>query len=297
MKFGAHIPTGQIGATPDSIRDYVLEAERIGLESVWLSECLLRPADQPIDAGGGMMITTPEESARSYSALETLAYVSAITSRIRLGTAVVVSLFHNPATLARRLASLDRLSGGRLIAGLGQGWVPQEFVAAGISPKRRGAGFAEHIQAMRAVWGPDPVRFDGRFYRIPESQIGPKPHRPGGPEILLGAASPTGLERAGTLGAGLVPVMFGWGALRGQLDAYRAAAAAAGHRDLPVVLMVNGPVTDKAVDDAPPLTGSAEQIAEQLPQVEELGIDHVIWNMIGADPDAQLSGLRSLVRA
>lgn len=296
MKFGAHVPTGQLGATPDSIRDYVLEAERIGLESVWVSDSLLRPTDQPIDAGGGMMITTPEESARSYSPLETLAYMSAITTRIRLGTATLVSLFHNPASLARRLASVDRLSGGRLIAGLGQGWVPQEFVAAGISPKRRGAGFVEHIQAMQAAWGRDPVRFEGRFYSIPESEIGPKPHRPGGPEILLGGASPASVERAGALGLGLLPIMFGWDVLRGQLESHRAAAGAAGHRDLPVVLMVNGAVTEKAVDGAPPLTGSAEQIAEQLPQVAELGIDQIIWNMIGIQPDAQLSALRLLVR-
>jgi probable F420-dependent oxidoreductase len=299
MKFGTSIPTGYVGANPDSIREFAQEAEQIGLASVWLSDSLLRPTDQPIDFGNGMTITTPEESARIYAPLETLAYLAAVTSRIDLGTATLISLFQNPATLARRLATLDQLSDGRLLAGLGQGWVPQEFLAAGIPPKRRGAGFTEHLLAMRAAWGPDPVRFDGRFYQIPESQIGPKPVRPSGPRILLGAAAPAGFERAGSLGLGLLPVMFGWEALAGQLATYRSAATAAGHdpAQLPVVLMVNGVVSEKSVDDAGPLTGSPEQIAEQLPRATGLGVDHIIWNMIGTPPDAQLPAMRALIQA
>lgn len=298
MKFGTSIPTGYVGANPDSIREFAQEAEQIGLASVWLSDSLLRPTDQPIDFGNGMSITTPEESARIYAPLETLSYLAAVTSRITLGTATLTALYQNPATLARRLAAVDQLSNGRLMAGLGQGWVPQEFVAAGISPKRRGAGFAEHIMAMRAAWGPDPVRFEGRFYRIPESQIGPKPVRPTGPQLLVGAAVPAGLERAGLLGLGVLPVMFGWEALTGQLGAFRSAATEAGHdpAKLPVVLLVNGAVTEKSVDDAGPLTGSPEQIAEQLPQATELGVDHIVWNMIGTPPDAQLSAMRALMQ-
>src|SRR5579875_2522666 len=159
MKFGTSIPSGYLGANPDSVREFAQEAEQIGLASVWLSDSLLRPTDQPIDFGNGMRITTPEDSARIYAPLETLSYLSAVTSRIALGTATLISLFQNPVAMARRLATLDQLSNGRLLAGLGQGWVPQEFIAAGISRKRRGAGFAEHIMAMRAAWGPDPVRF------------------------------------------------------------------------------------------------------------------------------------------
>ena len=293
MKFGVMIPSGYPGMNPQSIRDFAVEAERIGLESVWHSDSLLRPTAQPIDFGNGMSITTPEQSARQYAPLETLSYLAAATSRIRLGTAVLAALFQNPASLARRLATVDQFSGGRLIAGLGQAWVPQEFEAAGLSPKRRGAGFAEHVEAMRAAWGPDPVRFDGRFYQIPESQIGPKPVRPGGPDVLIGAASPAGLERAGAQGLGLLPVMFGWDALGGQLSTYRAAASAAGHADLPVVLLVNGPVGEQAVDGAAPLTGSVEQVAEELPRAAELGVDHVVWNMLDVEPEAQLAALQS----
>jgi alkanesulfonate monooxygenase SsuD/methylene tetrahydromethanopterin reductase-like flavin-dependent oxidoreductase (luciferase family) len=123
----------------------------------------------------------PEDFGTVYDPVETLSYVAARTSRIALGTSVLDALFQSPIILARRLATLDRFSEGRLIVGVGQGWMEQEFEAAGVSMKRRGAGFEEHLLAMRAVWGPDPVRFEGRFYRIPEADIGPKPVRPRGP--------------------------------------------------------------------------------------------------------------------
>ena len=123
----------------------------------------------------------PESYANVYDPLETLAYVAAKTERIRLGTSIIDVLFHAPVILARRFATLDNLSGGRLIAGLGQGYSPEEFAAANVPMSRRGAGFEEFIEAMRAAWGPDPVRFSGRFYEIPESQINPKPVQEGGP--------------------------------------------------------------------------------------------------------------------
>ncbi len=99
--------------------------------------------------------------------------LAARTSRITLDTNVLDALFQSPIILARRLATLDQFSDDRLVVGVGQGWTEQEFEAAGVSMRRRGAGFEEHILAMRAVWGPDPVSFEGRFYRIPEAAIGP----------------------------------------------------------------------------------------------------------------------------
>jgi probable F420-dependent oxidoreductase len=198
----------------------------------------------------------PEAYVSVYDPLETLTYVAATTRRIQLGTSVLDALFHPPVMLARRIATLDQFSGGRLDIGLGQGLIPQEFAAAGIPMRRRGAGYEEHIAAMRAIWGPDPVRFDGRFYQIAESQIGPKPVQPGGPPLLAGAVFPAGIERVARMGLGFNATVMSpdLDDLRNTIGTFRHAAENAG-RDpgsLPVVVRVNGSVTTK-----PPATRRA----------------------------------------
>lgn len=111
--------TGKL-ASPETISRAAQEAERMGCTTVWVLERLLRPV------GGGM----PDHYANVYEPLETLAYVAAKTGRIRLGTSIMDALFHVPVALARRFATLDRLSGGRVVAGLGQGYAPKS------SPRR-----------------------------------------------------------------------------------------------------------------------------------------------------------------
>jgi probable F420-dependent oxidoreductase len=283
VQLGVGLPTGGEHATPAAIVQVAEEAERAGLGSVWTYERLLRPT-VPIAMGGegGPVMDPPEGFANVYDPLEVLGHVAARTERIKLGTSVLDALFHSPVVLARRIATLDRLSGGRLLAGVGQGWMSQEFEAAGVSMKRRGAGFEEHVRAMRAVWGPDPVSFEGRLYRIPECEIGPKPVREDGPVLLVGGVAPAAIERAARLGAGMTLVIFDWNALTGTIEAYRQAAQAAGHPAGPVVVQVNGAVTAQPLDERAPLTGSPEQVAGDLDRLDHLAVDHVFWAMPGA---------------
>jgi probable F420-dependent oxidoreductase len=295
VELGVILPTAGPSATPETIAGVAEEAERAGLGSVWTFERLLRPT-VPIAMGGegGPVMEAPEEFASVYDPLEVLGYVAARTRRVKLGTSVLDALFHPPVILARRLATVDRLSGGRLLAGVGQGWMSQEFEAAGVPMSRRGAGFEEHLRAMLAVWGPDPVSFEGRHHRIPESGIGPKPVREGGPELLVGAWAPAAIERAARLGAGLTLVIFDWDALAGAIDAYRTAAEAAGRPGGRIVVQVNGAVTAKALDERAPLTGSAEQVAPELDRLERLGVDHVFWAVPG-DPDECVPAIAPLL--
>jgi probable F420-dependent oxidoreductase len=299
IKIGVHLPVAGREASPEAIARLAQEAERVGLDSVWSWDRHLRPT-VPIAMGGagGPVMDAPETFATVYDPIEVLTYVAATTTRITLGTSVLDSLFQGPVILARRLATLDRLSAGRLVVGIGQGWMEQEFVAAGVSMKRRGAGFEEHTRAMQAVWGPDPVRFDGRFYQIPESDIGPKPVRPGGPTLLVGAGAPTAVERAARLGAGLTLVIFDWDIALETIKTFRAAATVAG-RDpatLPIMLQVNGNVTEESLDERGPLLGSPEQVADDLEQAAALGVQHVYWNSVDGDPVRQLPLLARLRR-
>src|SRR2546430_7564186 len=130
---------------------------------------------------------------------------TAPTRRIRMSTGIVNATFQPPIVLARRLATLDQVSRGRLDVGLGQGGggtaqtsylIPEEFTAAGVPIERRGAGFVEHVAAMRACWGPDPGEVHGHPHDIPRSSVGPKPYARRNPRFFR-ALGPSTIEPAG----------------------------------------------------------------------------------------------------
>lgn len=263
--------TGEL-ASPETISYAAQEAERMGCATVWVLERLLRPV------GGGM----PESYANVYAPMETLTYVAAKTEHVRLGTSIMDALFHTPVALARRFATLDHLSGGRVIAGLGQGYAPEEFAAANVPLSRRGAGFEEFIRAMSAAWGPDPVSFSGRFYNIPESEINPKPLQDGGPPILVAAMNAIAVERVGRLGFGLNPLAPSWTALEDSLGSFRESARKAGHVSdgLPVIVRANTAVGEQyAPEGEPPLSGSHGKVAEDLERMRQFGVDEVFFDM------------------
>src|SRR5947208_15578372 len=147
VQLGVGLPTGGEHAAPEAIVQVAEEAERAGLGSVWTYERLLRPA-VPIAMGGegGPVMDPPKGFANVYDPLEVLGHVAARTERIELGTSVLDALFHSPVVLARRIATLDRLSAGGQRAAEAHGWICQEFDAAGVSVKRAGAGFEEHVR-------------------------------------------------------------------------------------------------------------------------------------------------------
>ncbi len=200
-------------------------AERAGLHAVSVSERLLMPVRPGWSNDAGL----PESHV--WDPIEMLTWAAAHTARVRVATGIVNAIFQPPIVLARRLATLDRLSGGRLDAGLGQGGggteetgylIPEEFAAAGVPLGRRGAGFVEHLAAMRACWGPDPVEFAGERYRIPRSTVGPKPYGATIPVFLGALVQPTA-ERAARVADGVILVAVDWDATRAQVGWYRAA--------------------------------------------------------------------------
>jgi alkanesulfonate monooxygenase SsuD/methylene tetrahydromethanopterin reductase-like flavin-dependent oxidoreductase (luciferase family) len=167
--------------------------------------------------------------------------------------------------------------------------------------KRRGRGLEEFIAAMRAAWGPDPVTFEGRFYRIPPSEIKPKPVQQEGIPILLGVLAPPAIERAARVADGLNPIAFSFEALQGMVNRFRAAARAAGRdpASLKVMVRANTPITDAAMmADRPFLGGSPEQVACDLQRVQELDVDHVLFtNLIQPPLDDQVRLLDRLQQA
>ena len=279
MELGIALPVAGPQTSPETIVKVAQEAERLGYAAVWTFERLLRPIDKVVLYTGGEPQMLPEFYSSVYEPLETLSYVAAATERIKLGTAVIIAPLHVPVMLARRFATLDRISGGRVIAGLGQGWQHNEFETANVSSSRRGARTEDFITAMRASWGPDPVRHEGDFYKIAPSEVNPKPVQAHVP-VLLAAMSPAAIARAGRIADGLIPVAASAQELRDVVSAFHDAARAAGRdpRDLMVVNQAPWPtpLTREPIGEGRPfLGGSPKQVAEDLLVARESGVTQV----------------------
>lgn len=158
----------------------------------------------------------------------------------------------------------------------------------------------DYLGALRACWGPDPVHYEGRFYQIVESDIGPKPLQVGGPPVLLGVASPGALERAARLADGLNPIALNWQSLESMLTTYFELVRAAGrdpHRML-VVLRSNFPVglAGSLPEPRPMLSGSFDQIRADVSRLAELGVGHLFFDLTPLPGEQQLALLPHLRR-
>lgn len=300
MKLGLSLPQGGGEGSRDAIARTAREAEALGLDSLWVLDRLLRPVRPISTVPGQPPRPFPQFYANVFDPLETLTFAAALTERVQLGTSVLNALFHPPVILAKRLATLDQLSSGRVVAGLGQGWMEDEFAVSGVPMSRRGAGMADYVAALRAVWGPDPVRHEGRFYRIPESEIGPKPAQTGGIPILVGAFSPAAIARAGQIADGLNPLASSWDGLAREVATFRDAARDAGRdpASLTIIARANASLAPTPLPDAdrPPFAGTVPQWAADLARVADLGIDHVSFAIDVAPLDDRLAAMAELRR-
>ncbi len=189
MKFGVCLPTFRYGAEPttEHIFSIVRAAEQAGYDSVWAGDHVLVPADQT--------------RMRFFAdPLVTLSVVAGMSHTLELGTSVVIAPLRNPFVLAKEAATLDFLSGGRLILGLGAGWLEPEFDYLNADFKERGRLFDETLQILRAVWGAVPASFTGDYYQVEEAVLEPQPARPGGPPIWIGGGSCAALRRTARFG-------------------------------------------------------------------------------------------------
>jgi probable F420-dependent oxidoreductase len=289
-RIGVSLPHFGPYAGPDAVVTVAQAAERVGFHAVSVSERLLMPVrpDWSNDA------ELPESHV--WDPLEMLTWAAAHTARIRVSTGVVNAIFQPPIVLARRLATLDQLSRGRLDAGVGQGGggtaetsylIPEEFTAAGVPIERRGSGFVEHVAAMRACWGPDPVEFHGDHYEIPRSTIGPKPYA-GTIPLFFGALTRTTIERAAHLADGVVLVAVDWEETRTKIAWYRNAGG-------------TGTVVVNTIPSYPDATISAATFTDaalaDLDRAADAGADemHISLNLIiPVPPDRQAELLGTL---
>lgn len=170
---------------PGFIRKYLVRAEALGFHSVWVVEQILG-------------------SIPSLEPIEVLTYAAAVTTRIRLGSAVLLTALRSPVHTAKSLATLDHLSGGRLIVGVGLGANPKIYPAYGLRAERRAARFAEGIQVMKRLWTEPRVNFEGEFWKLQNTSMEPKPVQKPHPPLWFGGHHPNALKRTVELGDGFM---------------------------------------------------------------------------------------------
>jgi probable F420-dependent oxidoreductase len=194
---GVGLTLPQLGphVTRGAVRGFCERAEELGFTSLWVQEHLfyaLHPS-APYAARPGLPV--PEAYRSTMAATELLTAAAAWTERPLLGTGILVGGYHRPVELAQRLAAIDILSNGRLIAGLSVGWSKDEHEQMDVDFSTRGRRMDELVAALKACWGPDPVEFEGEFFRIHEAIVSPKPLQQPRPRLLSGMRSGAGLRR------------------------------------------------------------------------------------------------------
>ena len=192
MKIGFGVPVTGPWATPANMLVIARRAEELGYDSLWTFQRLLYPVGHAM----GPVYRSVQDP------IVTLAFLAGATSRIRLGTAVLNMPFFSPVLLAKQLATLQDVCGGRLDVGLGLGWLPEEFAASGVPMEGRGRRAVEYLQVLRRLWSEEIISHKGEFYEVPPAHQDPKP-RPA-PPVLLGGTAEVALQRAGQLADGWI---------------------------------------------------------------------------------------------
>jgi probable F420-dependent oxidoreductase len=287
MRFGVCLPNFPYGVQPsrEAIVEVALEAERLGYDSVWVSDHLLVPREMA-------------RFGRIYESISTLAYLGGITSTVRLGTSVLIVAMRNAVEVAKQAATIDALTGGRLLLGVAAGYAEREFRNLGASFHDRGSHLDEAIDVMRTLWTqPDP-RADGPRYRFGDVLFEPRPERPGGVPIWIGGNSRAAIARAARAGDawhpdGLPSAEVGEGIVR-----LRAETPAG--RSVGVSLRRTLDLRPGA-SAAPGATGSGEiplrgidQVRAELRALADLGVDHVVCQFEHSTVAEHLDQLRLL---
>jgi len=283
MRLG--ISTAQSGALADpaAVRSAACAAEQVGYSSLWVLDRLLAPFE-PREGYAGTDQPLPEEMRATLDPFAVLAVSAAETSRIRLGTSVLVAPWYPPAVLARMLTSLDVLSNGRLIAGLGVGWSSDEHAAAGVDMRSRGARLEETLDVLDAFWSDGPVAHEGALAHIVPSHNLLRPVQRPRPPLLLAAYTPAGLDRVARRADGWMPAGLPVELLAPMWVHVRDAAAGHGRDpdELELVVRANMVLTDAPVDHArPSYMGTVEQVAADLDATRAAGADEVILGLYG----------------
>lgn len=251
MRLGVHVPQFREPVAGSVLTEAAAAAEEAGADDIWVSDHLILP------------VGSTRPPASFHDPLTVLTWAAAATRRVGLGTSVLVAPYRHPVALAKSLASLDALSGGRVIAGLASGWMESEFAALGVPFRERGSRTDEAIAVCRALWSGE-TSVHTRRVRVDGMRLLPAPAHPGGPPIWIGGNTEAGIERAARAGDAWHTTISDPGRLAPLLRLLDGALDAAGRvRGADFTLSVR-------------VRAEVERVAQLAPRLAALGVDHLL---------------------
>ena len=304
MKIGIALTTSVTPAVTavaqaDYVRRVAAASEEAGYDSVWVSDRTVFPSDlaqrYPDMYGPGK---ADPDAQNVLEAITTLSYVAGATSRVKLGISVLVLPFRNPVLNAKMVTTLDVMSGGRAIFGIGVGWMPEEFASMGAEFEHRGAQTDEHIEMYQALCTQDVADYQGEHFQISGMTFFPRPVKKPYPPIWVGGNSDVALRRAARLGDA-------WHGIRltpEEVAAKKARLASlcdANGRDSNSVqttlraTMVWGQYQRNPDGSRAMLTGSPDEIRNDLLAYQEAGLDYLVMSVAADDIDTTINNVES----
>ena len=297
MKFGFSLVVRGNDATPDTFAQIAERAEVLDIDSLWLSAHVILP---PQVKSGYVLIPGRKHAEHwkecYWEPFTVMSYLAALTSRITLGTSVVIVPMHNPVELAKQVAEVDCLSGGRFVFGIGVGWFEEEFEVLGKDFHNRGARTDEAMDLMKALWSDDPVSFEGRYTSVENAYFSPKPVQKPSPPIWVAGGSKAALKRAARIGDAwhpARPTLEQLHAARAELNGYLEEAGRAPESleiavKTPLVFQDGPPGSDD------PLTqGRVPDIVDGLAKYRDAGSSHMVLDFV---PETLATALDTMER-
>lgn len=302
MRLGIALPNYGPLATPEALCRLAATAEDAGADGIWVSDHLVAPVDArspyPYARGADARPGTLGVIENFFEPLMTLAVLAGRTTRVRLGVSAYVMPYRHPIVTAKQVATLDALSGGRVVLAIGVGWLREEFEALGVPFERRGRRTEEYLAVCRALWAGGEARWDGELVRLPPVRTGPLPVQRPHPPVWIAGNSPAAIRRAARIGDGWHAIDLRADEIAPAVRRLRAAAAVAGRDPAAIGVSLR---TSVAPDGPPgrPFSGGADAIRRDRDACAAAGVSDLVATVRGgtASADAVADRIRAVARA
>lgn len=292
MKLGVFLPVSGRAAVPEVLRLAANQAESLGFDSVWAAERLVNPWEMttryPYKADDQWFVPPDVPFLETFSVLT---FLAGVTERISLGASVIVLPYRHPLYTARVATSIDTLSKGRLIMGVGIGWMVEEFEALGVRFKDRAGLSEEQLQIFSVLWKEERPRFQGRHYRFDEVAVSPRPVQQPRFPIWVGGESERAQRRAARYGDAWFSyfVRTTPAELAARFEKVRGWAVEAGRDPDEIKLCCCRPIevtAEPVPQEEDALRGTPEQLVDALKPYEAAGVEHMALQfMVGRWPE------------